>query len=105
MEKTRWTGFCLLLSAVVSCDEKAKLTPGLEAMREADPSGGLLMWLGGLFDGREKRTIIEEAVEIMEEEFSKPDFTQTVLAERLGIHPAYFSRLFKKRQGRILLWH
>ncbi len=98
-KEARWTGFCLLISAVLSCDENAGVTPGLAAMKHAEPLKELLIWLDGLFSNREKRTVIEEAVEIMEKEFSDPDFTQTMLAERLGLHPAYFSRLFKKKTG------
>ena len=107
---TKWEGLCLLLLAVLQCGNTADLLPALQAMDKQTMENDLLNWLqqtfpckrepSGSADAPGGKIIVREALRIMDEEYASPALTQTSLAERLGLNPAYFSRLFKKAVGK-----
>lgn len=97
-------GVFYVLKALTNCDEELDISEGFLAAEGDNPQKNLLEWLeenqtvptgktGGM------RAVIEEAWKIMEQEYASVEMSQTLVAERLGLNSAYFSRLFKKETG------
>lgn len=102
--KTWWGGVYLFLKAVLQYNDEIDVMDGLLAVNTEKPMESLAGWLQEILVQPEQRDpsvhpVIAEAVRIMETEYGSLELSQTTLAERLGLNPAYFSRRFKKETG------
>ena len=103
-QETWWGGVYLFLKAVLQYQEEIDVMDGLLAVDAKKPMESLAGWLQEILTQPEQKDVsihpvIAEAVRIMEKEFGSLGLSQTTLAERLGLNPAYFSRRFKKETG------
>lgn len=100
----RWSGFCALILAVIQYAPEAELLCGLEQMKSEQPYELICRWLKEqvIGNGQESsgENSIQDALKIMEQEYSLGNLSQTMIAERLGFNASYFSRLFKKETGK-----
>lgn len=104
-ENMIWQGVFLILKAVLLYDEEMEISDGVLAVDEKNPCDTLAAWLSEVIskpkldENTGMKPVIQEAFHIMEQEYDCADLSQTVIAERLGLSPTYFSRLFKKETG------
>lgn len=106
-EDTVYRGIFWVMQALLSYDENIDIADGILAVNREEPLKSLKKWLEDVFldlntvGGAENKHsfLMEQALEIMKEEYASPELSQVTLAERLGLNPAYFSRLFKKEMG------
>lgn len=104
-ENTIWEGVFLILKTVLLYKEEIDISEGILAVDEKNPYDTLCLWLSEVIakpenPGMSVQPVIWEALHIMEQEYDSNELSQTAIAERLGLNPAYFSRLFKKETGK-----
>ena len=94
-------GLYLALTALHEYDSSLDLADILLSLDASNLSASLDKWARAHLEGKERsgKAVIDEALEVMKREYASPDLTQTQLAERFGLNPAYFSRLFRKETG------
>lgn len=98
-----WETAQLVLDAALCVWPDAPLKQSLAGLLRHDPEP--VRWLHGFLEvcavlpQYENWDLADSALRIMRASFSQ-DITQTAVAEELGLNPAYFSRMFKKRTGR-----
>lgn len=100
-DRNSYEGLYLVLRSLLEYDSSVDLMDVFLAVDPKNVSGSLDKWCRENFEGKEKggKVVIEEALRLMRTEYSSPNLSQTVVAERFGLNPAYFSRLFKKETG------
>lgn len=103
-EEWIWEGVFLVLKALLSYDMSSDLAEGVLAVEKRDAYGSLIRWLEERITKPQQHVpmhpVIWEAFQIIQREYASNELSQTDLAERLGMNPAYFSRLFKKETGK-----
>lgn len=105
-ENAYWPGVELFLDVFEKTDAEVDICSLLKCFENERPFEALKEYLEKYFDSNEK--IIEDLADKMEpvkralkymERCLEKDITQSSVAEKLGLNPAYFSVLFKKETG------
>ena len=106
--QTTMLGIYLILKAMVLYDPSVDIADAYLSAHGLNPETGISQWLSANIpsahaSAKEENPIhsaISQALEILHAEYASPDLSQQLVAERLGLSSAYFSRLFKKETGK-----
>ena len=103
--ETRWHGLFSALKVLNAHDPELDVLSAFRyaTERNANMASALAEWIEmndrSVVEPGEGNFMVRQAMEIIREEYADSSLSQSDVAGRLGLSPAYFSRLFKREMG------